>query len=125
MAQLVLLARTLGEMPPSTLIREHLRSQLDAQRPSVERIAGHVAGHYHVSARDLRGGGRRRAVLLPRQVSMYLARHLTPLSLQQIGAYFGGCDHSTVSHACRKIELALKDDAILNGTVRQLHDELC
>ena len=45
-------------------------------------------------------------MLLPRQVGMYLARKLTPLSLQQIGAYFGGRDHSTVLHACRKVEQA-------------------
>ena len=55
---------------------------------------------------------------------MYLARQLTPLSLQQIGAYFGGRDHSTVLHACRKVERALDGDAVLSGAVRQLHAEL-
>jgi chromosomal replication initiator protein len=63
-------------------------------------------------------------VLLPRQVGMYLARELTPLSLQQIGAYFGGRDHSTVLHACRKVKQALSRDASLSGLVRELHADL-
>jgi chromosomal replication initiator protein len=55
---------------------------------------------------------------------MYLARQLTGLSLEQIGSYFGGRDHSTVLHACRKVERALADDAVLSGTVKQLHSAL-
>jgi len=62
--------------------------------------------------------------MLPRQVGMYLARRLTPLSLEQIGAYFGGRDHSTVLHACRKVERALAEDPGLIGAVRQLHADL-
>ena len=55
---------------------------------------------------------------------MYLARRLTRLSLEQIGRYFGGRDHSTVLHACRKVEEALAHDAALSGAVRQLHADL-
>ena len=55
---------------------------------------------------------------------MYLARQLTELSLNQIGAYFGGRDHSTVLHACRKVEHSLEHDPMLSGAVRQLHREL-
>jgi chromosomal replication initiator protein len=55
---------------------------------------------------------------------MYLARQLTSLSLKQIGASFGGHDHTTVLHACRKVEDALATDAILSGAVKQLHAEL-
>jgi chromosomal replication initiator protein len=46
------------------------------------------------------------------------------LSLEQIGAYFGGRDHSTVLHACRKVEHALTSDAVLSGAVRQLQSDL-
>jgi chromosomal replication initiator protein len=55
---------------------------------------------------------------------MYLARQLTELSLQQIGAYFGGRDHSTVLHAVRKVEHALVHDPALSGAVRRLHADL-
>ena len=49
---------------------------------------------------------------------------MTPLSLQEIGDYFGGRDHSTVLHACRKVELALSRDFVLSGAVQQLHADL-
>jgi chromosomal replication initiator protein len=52
---------------------------------------------------------------------MCLARRLTPLSLEQIGAYFGGRDHSTVLHACRKVESGR--DLALSGVLRQLQAE--
>ena len=55
---------------------------------------------------------------------MYLARTLTKLSLDQIGNFFGGRDHTTVLHACRKVERVLEEDPILSGAVRQLHAQL-
>ena len=57
-------------------------------------------------------------------VGMYLARQLTGLPLNKIGEFFGGRDHSTVLHACRKVEQALADDVALSGLVRQLHADL-
>ena len=113
------------KLPGAEAIREHLEKHLDADRPSVDRITNRVAVHYRVPAKDLRSRSRRRAILVPRHVSMYLARQLTPMSFQQIGAWFGGCDHSTVLYACRKVEESLGEDAVLSGTVRQLHDERC
>src|SRR5207237_6987493 len=88
--------------------------------PSLDRIVQRVGRFFRVEPRRLCSAGRSREVLLPRQVSMYLARRLTDLSLEQIGAYFGGRDHSTVLHACRKVEQAVTDDAGLGGAVRQL-----
>src|SRR5207244_2743233 len=109
---------TLGE------VRDHFRPQADAGRPTVERIARHVGSCFRVEPKLLASDRRQRPLLLARQVGMYLARKLTPLSLQQIGAYFGGRDHTTVLHACRKIEAALEADPELSGTVRRLHAEL-
>ena len=105
-------------------IREHFRAQVEAKTPTVQRITDHVSGYYQVAPRHLLSPRRSRDVLLPRQVSMYLARQLTSLSLQKIGKYFGGRDHKTVQHACRRIEEAMKADAALSGAVRQLHAEL-
>ena len=51
---------------------------------------------------------------------MYLARYLTGKSLKQIGGYFGGRDHSTVMHGCRKAESLLKTDPAIRQTIRQL-----
>jgi chromosomal replication initiator protein len=102
----------------------HFREQSESLRPTVERIAQRVGGYFQVDPRQLQSRKRYRHVLLPRQVGMYLARKLTDCSLEQIGAYFGGRDHSTVLHACRKVEQALTRDAILSGAVRQLHADL-
>jgi chromosomal replication initiator protein len=105
-------------------VAAHFREQVEAGRPTVEHIAQRVGGYFQVEPRQLQSRRRSRQVLLPRQVGMYLARQLTGLSLEQIGAYFGGRDHSTVLHACRKVEQALSENAVLSGAVRQLHSDL-
>jgi chromosomal replication initiator protein len=113
-----------GLLPPPEDVREQFRAESDARQPTVERIVQRVGRYYRVDPGQLQGPSRTRGVLLPRQVGMYLARRLTALSLEQIGAYFGGRDHSTVLHACRKVEQALDRDVTLSGAVRQLHADL-
>ena len=66
-------------------------------------IVAVVTQQYGVKLTELQGKRRNRSVALPRQVCMYLARELTPLSLEEIGGYFGGRDHTTVLHAHRAI----------------------
>ena len=105
-------------------VAEHFRSLVDATRLTVERIAERVGSCFQVAPRDLQSRRRSQSIVMPRQVGMYLARKLTGLSLDQIGAYFGGRDHSTVLHACRKVEQALTSNAVLSGAVRQLHADL-
>jgi chromosomal replication initiator protein len=105
-------------------VARHFSSQTDAHQPTVERIADQVSGYFRLDASLLRSSCRYRNILVPRQVSMYLARKLTALSLEQIGAFFGGRDHTTVLHACRKMETVLAKDPVLSGAVRQLHAEL-
>ncbi len=119
---------TLGRLDGGRLsvddVAEHFRTEAEAGRPTVERIAQRVGRFFRVEPRQLQSRARSRSALLPRQVGMYLARQLTGLSLQQIGAYFGGRDHSTVLHACRKVEEALAVDVPLSQAVRQLHADL-
>jgi chromosomal replication initiator protein len=105
-------------------VAEQFRSEADASGPTVERIAQRVGRYFRVEPDQLQARHRSRNALLPRQIGMYLARQLTELSLRQIGAYFGGRDHSTVLHACRKVEQALDRDLTLSGAVRQLHADL-
>jgi chromosomal replication initiator protein len=118
------LARLHGGLPPLEVIQHEFRAESDARRPTVERIVQRVGRYFRVDPGQLQGPSRTRGVLLPRQVGMYLTRQLTALSLEQIGAYFGGRDHSTVLHACRKVEEALDRDVTLSGAVRQLHADL-
>jgi chromosomal replication initiator protein len=118
------LARLLGQVPDLAAAAEVFRADADAARPSLERIIERVGRYFRVEPGQLCSRQRGRNALLPRQVGMYLARALTPLSLEQIGAHFGGRDHSTVLHACRKVEQALARDTALSGAVRQLHADL-
>jgi len=122
--QLEQLARLRKDPVDVEAVARHLHDQVEATRPTVERIALRVSGYFQVEARQLQSRRRQRNVLLPRQVGMYLARQLTGLSLDQIGAYFGGRDHSTVLHACRKVEQTIDADAVLSGAVRQIRADL-
>jgi chromosomal replication initiator protein len=123
-ARLEGLARANPQAPTVEQVAEQFRDDAEARRPTVERITQHVGNHFRVEAKHLRSRDRSRVTLQARQVGMYLARQLTELSLQQIGAYFGGRDHTTVLHACRKVEQALAHDLTLSGAVRRLHADL-
>jgi chromosomal replication initiator protein len=123
LARLETLAR-LHDRLDVTAVAEHFREEAEAGRPTVERITRRVGAYYRVEPAQLQSRRRYPKIVLPRQVSMYLARQLTGLSLEQIGRYFGGRDHTTVLYACRKVEQALARDATLSGTVRQLEADL-
>lgn len=124
MTRLETLVRALPTLPDVPRVAEHFQTEAEAARPSVELIAQRVGQYFQVKLREMQSRRRSRNALMPRQVGMYLARQLTPLSLDQIGAFFGGRDHSTVLHACRKVEQAITQDANLSGAVHQLHADL-
>jgi chromosomal replication initiator protein len=89
----------------------------------LDAIMKRVCAAFGVSRKELLDTSRLRSVLVPRQVAMYLARELAGLSLPRIGAAFDR-DHTTVLHACRKVEDAMATDEVLKATVRQLRGEL-
>lgn len=111
-------------LPDLEIVQEHFRAECEASQPTVEHITERVSRYFRVERRHLQSRKRSRNALVPRQISMYLARQLTELSLEQIGAFFGGRDHSTVLHACRKIDHALTSDLTLSGAVKQLQADL-
>jgi chromosomal replication initiator protein len=77
-----------------------------------ERIAKAVSDYYSVPLEALQGQKRDKAIVMPRQIAMFLMREETDVSLLRIGAELGGRDHSTVLHACDKIsrEVANNDE---------------
>ena len=87
---------------------------------SVEKIIDAVAKHYGLRLADIQSRKRTKSVSIPRQVCMYISRRLTNYSLEEIGGYFGGRDHSTVLHACRNIEQLQKIDPPLQATIEQI-----
>jgi chromosomal replication initiator protein len=72
--------------------------------PSISDIVDLVTDYYGMAPAQVHARSRARSVALPRQLCMYLARELTRHSLESIGSFFGGRDHSTVKHACDKIQ---------------------
>ncbi len=109
------------------LADEALRDLLPQQSSEPLRISGiqnTIADYYDLSVDDLKGRRRTQAIVFPRQVAMYLCRLLTEFSLPQIGEEFGGRDHSTVIHACNKIEDKLEGDPRLQSTLQELKRQL-
>lgn len=110
LAQLELLARSDQTRLDEALIRRYLASRQSRRQPSLQAIASQTARYYALRVTDLKSSSRRRAVVAARDVAMYLARQMTAKSLKQIGDYFGGRDHTTVLHGCRKTESLLQSD---------------
>ena len=104
------------------LVREALKDLLALQDRlvSIDNIQRVVAEYYKIKVSDLHSKRRSRSVARPRQVAMYLAKDLTHHSLPEIGEAFGGRDHTTVLHACRKIKEMIESDADIREDVKNL-----
>jgi chromosomal replication initiator protein len=120
MLQLELPAREEGRPIDAHHIREFLSQRDSALRPKMQDIASRTARQFSLRLRDLCGPSRRRPVVAARDVAIYLCRQLTRESLGRIGEYFGGRDHTTVMHACRKAEELLQSDPAVAEAVGQL-----
>nr|WP_062340912.1 chromosomal replication initiator protein DnaA [Herbidospora sakaeratensis] len=87
---------------------------------TIALIMSTTAEYFGVSLDDLCGGSRSRALVVARQIAMYLARELTDLSLPKIGAQFGGRDHTTVMHSERKIRSLMAERRSMYNQVNEL-----
>jgi chromosomal replication initiator protein len=87
-------------------VREALRDLLALQDKlvTIDNIQRTVAEYYKIKVADLLSKRRNRSVARPRQIAMALSKELTNHSLPEIGDAFGGRDHTTVLHACRKVK---------------------
>ncbi|MDA8337659.1 MAG: chromosomal replication initiator protein DnaA [Peptococcaceae bacterium] len=83
-----------------------------------------VSSYYNLRQEEFKAKKRTRAVAFPRQIAMYLTRELTDLSLPQVGAFFGGRDHTTVIHACEKISTEMKEDLSLKSSIEEIMSRL-
>lgn len=104
------------------LIRESLKDLLALQDKlvSIDNIQRTVAEYYKIKIADLLSKRRSRSVARPRQVAMALSKELTNHSLPEIGVAFGGRDHTTVLHACRKIAQLKESDADIREDYKNL-----
>src|SRR3989338_5299785 len=83
-----------------------------------------VADYFDIRPSEMKTKKRTRQIAYPRQVAMYLAREMTGLTLPEIGGYFGGRDHSTVIHACGKVEHDLKKNQNVKNLIQKLMLEI-
>ncbi|WP_346838266.1 chromosomal replication initiator protein DnaA [Microbulbifer sp. SAOS-129_SWC] len=115
-------AQFTGRAIDDILVREALKDLLALQDRlvSVDNIQRVVAEYYKIKIADLLSKRRSRSVARPRQVAMSLAKELTNHSLPEIGDAFGGRDHTTVLHACRKIRELQESDADIREDVKLL-----
>ncbi|MHC4798994.1 MAG: chromosomal replication initiator protein DnaA [Planctomycetota bacterium] len=104
------------------IAREAIGQEGPAQKANVTipDIIQTVMDRYGVRLADLQGKRRNRSLALPRQICMYLARQLTSLSLEEIGGFFGGRDHTTVLHAIRTISEQRKHDGEMDTAINQM-----
>jgi chromosomal replication initiator protein len=104
------------------LTQEVLRDviDLDNRAITIESIQKYVADYYQLKLQELKSRNNSKSVALPRQVAMYLCKHLTSASLPEIGRSFGGKHHSTVIHSIRKVQNLRKRedfDSLIAGFV--------
>jgi chromosomal replication initiator protein len=95
-----------------------------AAAPSIQAIVTAITSYYGVRLADLQSKRRQQSVVLPRQICMFLARKLTRHSLEEIGGFFGGRDHTTVMHALKTIEGRCEQDPKLDAVIRQMEERL-
>ena len=120
MLQLEVPARQDGRPVDARQVRDFLARRDSALRPKIRAIAAATARHFGLRLGDLRGKSRRRPVVAARDVAIYLCRQFTRESLSSIGEYFGGRDHTTVLHACRKTEELLESDPSVRQAIEVL-----
>jgi len=106
--------------------QEVLRNFIDAQvkKVTIESIQKSVAEQFGMRLPEIKAKNNSRAVVYPRQIAMYLAKHLTEASLPEIGRQFGGKHHTTVLHSVEKIEELRKTDKDLNRLLNKLGETL-
>jgi chromosomal replication initiator protein len=119
-------ATTTGQEIDLELAQTALEGQIEAaaRHISITDIIQVVTGHFDVRLTDLQSRKRSQSITEPRQICMYLARNLTRHSLEEIGGHLGGRDHTTVMHACSKINQAKDNDQKINALLNELTKQI-
>ena len=103
-----------------------LKNFIDSQarKVTIESIQKSVAEQFGLRLVEIKAKNNSRAIVYPRQIAMYLAKHMTEASLPEIGRQFGGKHHTTVLHSVEKIEETRKNDKDLNRLLNKLTEQL-
>ena len=87
---------------------------------TIDVIQRVVADYFNLSSQELKGKKRTKIIAFPRQLAMYITREMTEYSTTEVGLEFGGRDHTTVMHACQRIESRMRTDPTLEPTIQFL-----
>lgn len=117
-----LIGRTLTIEHAQDILRHLVRA--NEKRITIDDIQRKVADHYNLRLVDMSSPRRSRSVARPRQVAMYLCKHLTTRSLPEIGRKFGGRDHTTVLHGVNKIEQLRAEDKTLDEDINLIRRKI-
>jgi len=119
-------ARYTGHRIEMELAQRILRDVVhdDPSGVSIEKIQKQVAEQFRVKTSDILGAKRSRSIAVPRRIAMYLSRELTNHSFPEIGVFFGNKDHSTVIHACKKVELEMRESEDFAKFIERLKQEV-
>ncbi len=112
------------QLAKSALSDDGVTSGQTNGQPSIQSIIDTVTQYYDIKLTDLLSKRRHKSIALPRQVCMWLARRHTRFSLEEIGGYFGGRDHTTVMHAVRQITSKRENDPSLANDVERIERSL-
>jgi len=124
LGQLETLSRISGGVIDTAMARSVVAGDAEAKPPGLAQITRVVARHFGVSARRLRERSRAQHIVVPRQCAMLLARELTGTIYSKIAAYFGCSNHTTVLHACRRMQQRLGNEPELRRLIHSIHAEL-
>jgi len=104
-------------------LKGHLNSY-NYMKNNIQKIQSIVADYYKINMEDMKSKKRTNEIAFPRQIAMYLSRVMTDESFPRIGIEFGGKDHSTIIHACEKIETEMKKDTSLAEIINSLKNKI-
>ena len=101
-------------------LKQLIKEEKRTSKIDIKNIIKETAEHYGISTLDVLSKKRKQEIALARQVAMYLVRDLTESSYPKIGDAFGGRDHTTVMHSCKKIEKQIKENSEVSKTITKL-----
>lgn len=118
-----LLNQSLDVSIAKQVLREYLPLS-GSRNITIKDIQTTTCEAFNITLADMLSKKRARSLVLPRHIAMYLVRHLTNASLEEVGLHFGGRDHSTVKHGCEKVMQLLESDANIQFTVNAIKRKL-
>lgn len=119
-------ANFFDEEPNIELAKSILKDMIKEELPrlSISHILKEVAQYFKLKPEELISKSRKKNLVLPRQISMYLAREMTDLSLKEIGENFGQKDHTTVLYACDKVANLIKSEKNIKNIIEYFKNRL-